>query len=168
MALKAVPIAAKSLRCIDVPVVGWIREYQAAQGLLVDYPGNPGPPLPARATIPFDAELAQQAAEQNAPVILIFENGKPAQPIIIGWVKETTNLPHKQPRRGESPAAGASTEVVVDGRRVVLNGEDEVVLCCGKASITLRRNGAVIIKGAHLVSHSSGVNRIRGGSVQLN
>ncbi|MEW5071937.1 hypothetical protein AB1P14_09365, partial [Pseudomonas aeruginosa] len=38
----------------------------------------------------------------------------------------------------------------------------------GKASITLTRAGKVIIRGAYLSSRSTGVNRIKGGSVQIN
>lgn len=59
-------------------------------------------------------------------------------------------------------------EARVDGKRVVIEGQDEVVLSCGKASITLGRNGKVIIKGVQLESSAAGVNRIKGGSVQIN
>lgn len=168
MALKAMPKAVRATAHIDVPVVGWVTGYQPEQGLMIDFPGNPGPPLPARAAVPIDAQKAQQAAAGKAPVILIFEEGEPQRPIVLGWVQETTNLTVLPPPGPAVPPAGLPAEAVVDGRRVVLSGEDEVQLRCGKASITLRRNGAVIIKGVHLVSHSSGVNRIRGGSVQLN
>jgi hypothetical protein len=41
-------------------------------------------------------------------------------------------------------------------------------LRCGEASISLSRDGKVVIRGRHIVSHASGVNRIRGGSVELN
>jgi uncharacterized protein (DUF2345 family) len=59
-------------------------------------------------------------------------------------------------------------EARVDGKRVVIEGKDEIVLSCGKASITLRRNGKVIIRGVQLESSAAGVNRIKGGSVQIN
>ena len=42
------------------------------------------------------------------------------------------------------------------------------VLVRGKASITLTREGKVLIRGTYLSSRSSGVNRIKGGSVQIN
>jgi hypothetical protein len=42
------------------------------------------------------------------------------------------------------------------------------VLHCGKASITLTRAGKVIIRGEYVLARSSGVNRIVGGSVQIN
>ncbi len=56
----------------------------------------------------------------------------------------------------------------VDGERVVLEGREEVVLKCGEASITLTRAGKILIRGKYLLNRSSGVNRILGGSVQVN
>ena len=55
----------------------------------------------------------------------------------------------------------------VDGRRVCIRGADEIVLQCGEASITLRRNGKVIIKGTLVETRSSGLNRIKGAAVQV-
>jgi uncharacterized protein (DUF2345 family) len=56
----------------------------------------------------------------------------------------------------------------VDGEQVVIEGKKEIVLKCGKSSITLTRAGKVLIRGAYVLSRSSGVNRIKGGSVQVN
>jgi hypothetical protein len=42
------------------------------------------------------------------------------------------------------------------------------VLRCGKASITLTSAGKVLIRGTYVLSRSSGVNKIKGGSIQLN
>lgn len=75
------------------------------------------------------------------------------------------------PEGAEAAAAMArelGAEVVVDGKRVEVEGADEVVLRCGQASITLRRNGRVVIRGTYVETRSKGVNRIRGGSVQIN
>jgi uncharacterized protein (DUF2345 family) len=58
--------------------------------------------------------------------------------------------------------------VVRDGQRVDVRAEQEIVLRCGKASITLTRAGKVLIRGAYISSQSSGANRIKGGSVHLN
>jgi hypothetical protein len=60
------------------------------------------------------------------------------------------------------------SEVSVDGKAVQFNAEEQIVLKCGKASITLTRAGKVIIRGAYLLNRSSGVNRIKGGSVHIN
>ena len=53
-------------------------------------------------------------------------------------------------------------------RRLTLAAEKEIVLTCGKSSITLTRAGKVLIRGAYISSRSSGAHRIKGGSVQIN
>lgn len=58
--------------------------------------------------------------------------------------------------------------VRVDGKRVVIEGQEEIVLTCGESSITLTKAGKILIRGKYLLSRSSGVNRILGGSVQVN
>jgi hypothetical protein len=59
-------------------------------------------------------------------------------------------------------------EADVDGRRVRIVARDEIVLQCGEASITLRRNGRIIIKGTYVETSSEGTNRIKGGQVRIN
>ena len=59
-------------------------------------------------------------------------------------------------------------EADVDGRRVRIVARDEIVLECGEASITLRRNGRIIIKGTYVETCSEGTNRIKGGQVRIN
>lgn len=59
-------------------------------------------------------------------------------------------------------------EVDVDGKRVRIVARDEIVLECGNASITLRRNGRVVIKGTYIETYSEGTNRIKGGQVRIN
>jgi hypothetical protein len=46
--------------------------------------------------------------------------------------------------------------------------QDEIVLECGSASITLRRNGRVVIRGEYVETYSEGTNRIKGGQVRIN
>jgi hypothetical protein len=58
--------------------------------------------------------------------------------------------------------------VIIDGRRLVLEGHEEIVLRCGRGSITLTANGKIVLKGTELVSRSSGTNKIRGAAVNIN
>lgn len=58
--------------------------------------------------------------------------------------------------------------VADDVERLVLSASKEVVLKCGAASITLTQAGKVLIRGADVVSRSSGSNRIKGASVEIN
>jgi hypothetical protein len=84
--------------------------------------------------------------------------------------KETVVEPLVESERATAaePSSLPVIEADVDGRRVRLTAKDEIVLECGKASITLRRNGRVIVRGTYIETHSEGTNRIKGGQVQIN
>lgn len=122
---------------------------------LVVYSGQPGSAaLPARATLDL------HGAHIGREMVLMFEHGEPRRPVVMGC------LTHKEPwPLTERPG---QVEVDADGERLVVSAKDELVLRCGKASITLTKAGKVLIQGAYVSSRSSGVNRIKGGSVQLN
>lgn len=93
-------------------------------------------------------------------VVLVFEQGEPTQPIVMGVLRGTPGWPMADPP--------AQVEVYADGQRLVVSAKEQLVLRCGKASITLTRAGKVLIQGAYVSSRSTGVNRVKGGSVQLN
>lgn len=157
--------------------MGWLVGADNAGLPLIDFEGNETGPLAARRTVPLPPELLQGAAASRLSVVLMFENGDPRLPLIVGLeqVRSITPMldallsePEPEPA-GEAELPGAlPVEAHVDGKRVTIEGADEVVLKCGHASITLRRNGKLIIKGTHVETHSAGVNRIKGGSVQVN
>jgi hypothetical protein len=75
-----------------------------------------------------------------------------------------------EPAAAEQPAASPLKvdDVTVDGKRIVLEGREEVVIQCGEAGVTLTRAGEILIRGNYLLNRSSGVNRIMGGSVPRN
>lgn len=62
----------------------------------------------------------------------------------------------------------SENSIYMDGKQLIMEGHEEIVLRCGEASITLSRNGKISIRGKYLLSRASGVNRILGGSVQVN
>jgi len=90
--------------------------------------------------------------DDGAEVALMFELGDPGRPCVLG--KMATSVPG-------IAAAG-------DGERVEIKADREIVLSCGEASITLTRAGKILIRGAYVVSASTGVNRLLGGSVEIN
>jgi hypothetical protein len=49
-----------------------------------------------------------------------------------------------------------------------ITAEKELVLECGEASVSLRRDGKISIKGRSILSRSKGVHKIQGGSVRIN
>lgn len=123
---------------------------------LVCYPGQPGTAaLRARTTVNVHGKhIGKQ-------VVLMFEAKDLTKPIIMGVLKETEAGWPLEQQPGQ-------VEVDVDGERMTVSAKEQLVLQCGKASITLTKAGKVLIKGSYVSSRSSGVNRIKGGSVQLN
>jgi hypothetical protein len=124
----------------------------------VDEAGTPWVRLPcgrstaARWLVGLTHEQLRVAQAAGTPVILALIGRSEA--VILGVLAD--------------PGSPARAEAVVDGKKVAVTGEEEVTLRCGKASITLTRAGKVLIKGDYVLSRASGVNRIKGGAVQIN
>lgn len=151
------------------PIVGWIAGAGTDGAILVDFEGNPRGPIPARSTVPLDGDTVLAALGSRQGAVLLFERGDPALPLIIGLVQPAPAQPMLEVMLPAEEAAEAEPKVAtVDGERVAIEGKDEIVLRCGEASITLRRNGKVIIRGAYVETHAAGTNRIKGGSVRIN
>lgn len=96
------------------------------------------------------------------PVLLVLENGDATLPIIVGLVSDV--LPGSR-----SPLAADSEDgFELNGKRLSFEGREEVVLRCGQASITLRADGQVVVKGTRLMSRASETNKVRGATVLIN
>lgn len=148
---------------ITTPRSGRLVGHNEQGRLLVDFTGNPFGPLRARTTLVLPPEQLARAVEEQQAVLLLFEEGDPGRPIVVGLLRD--ELPRAEP--ASAPAVPAM-EVEADGRRVEVEAADELVLRCGQASIVLRRNGRVVIRGTYVETRSKGVNRIKGGSVLIN
>ena len=122
---------------------------------LVVYPGQPG-----TAAIPARSIPDLRGEHIGRQVVLMFDNADPASPIIMGCLQAASAW-----QLDDKPA---QVEVDTDGERLVVSAKEEIVLRCGAASITLTKAGKVLIRGTYVLSRSSGVNRVKGGSVQLN
>ncbi len=133
----------------------------AAEHPLVDYPDNPHGPLPAKATIALDPMTLEHAVQTAREVLLSFDAERSDRPVIVGLI---TPVSAPVSTQESSPPI----EAHVDGKRMVIEAEDEIVLKCGAASITLRRNGRVVLRGTYVETSSEGVNRIKGGAVKIN
>lgn len=144
-------------------VVGRLVGLDATGGPLVDYAGNPGAEARlALATATYTPEMV------GHEVALMFLDGDPARPLVLGAVQQSDGTAESEIEAEIEAETAEPLDATVDGKRVRITGRDEIVLKCGKASLTLTRAGKVLIRGAYLLSRSSGVNRIKGGSVQIN
>ena len=129
------------------PVVGRLVRCEANTAL-VEFPGKPGNgPVQARTTVPLTPDSV------GSEVVLLLENGDLAKPIIMGIIQNQL---------------ASSVTAELDGERMVLSAEREISLKCGEASITLTAAGKILIRGTYVLTRSSGANRIKGATVEIN
>jgi hypothetical protein len=122
---------------------------------VVVYPGQAGSAAIAARTV-----VDLHGVHVGKRVVLMFEGGDGAKPIVLGVLHAPEAWPLEPPP--------GQVEVDADGERLMVTAKEELVLRCGKASITLTKAGKVLIHGSYVSSRSSGVNRIKGGSVHIN
>jgi hypothetical protein len=131
--------------------------------VLVEFDGGAAPTV-ARVMIDADKRRLERAIADGEVAVLGFEEGDLRSPIVLGLAP----LPSPATPVTEAPAPREVLFADVDGRRVRIEGQDEIVFQCGKASVTLRRNGKIVIRGTHVETLSDGTNRIKGGQVRIN
>ena len=168
--MKKAPVAAmrieKKTHTIEGMRVGKIVGFDESGLLLVDFPGNGSGPVAARTTTSSNAKTHCKGNPAGREVLLTFENNDPKLAIIIDTMYSLIDeITAQTPTLLE---VDHPQEVTIDGNRISFEAKNEIVLKCGKASITLTSAGKVLINGDYVLSHSSGENRIMGGSVSIN
>jgi hypothetical protein len=147
-------------------IVSWSR----AAGVRVEFAGNAGGPLRASSTLRLTALELDHAVATQQPVLLVFEDGDVSRPVVVGllfdepWADAEVAAPASETEAEPSRRFRAFR----DGKEVLVEGGERVELRCGKARIILTRSGRIILRGTYISSQSSGVQRIRGGSVEIN
>jgi hypothetical protein len=151
-----VPKAAQPAASVGVVIGELIAIKEEGRTPLVLYPGQTG-----SAAISARTVIDLHGPHIGKKVVLMFEGGDAAWPIVMGVLREGNEGWPLAEQPGQ-------VEVDVDGERMIVSAKEQVVLKCGKASITLTKAGKVLICGDYVLSRSSGMNRIKGGAVQIN
>ncbi len=138
--------------------LGWIVRVDE-DGIWVDTEDNPSGPLLSLNVVAISRAELDAAVSDRREAVLLFVAAT-GQPVLLGLRQPRPTLEAELPT--EDLAA------TLDGKRLHLEGQDEVVLRCGKASITMRRNGRIVIRGVQVESRATGRNRIKGGAVLIN
>jgi hypothetical protein len=156
-------IAATQLNS-SAPCIGRLSGTNKQGDILVEYEGY-GPQAAKLIANINRGELARQE-QRGRKVLLVFEKGDPQRPIIVGLMESP--LEDLLSFQVAAEKAKEVKDILIDGRRITIEAEDEVLLKCGKGSILIRKDGKIIIKGTDLLSRSSGRHRVRGASVGIN
>ncbi len=148
---------------IDGVVIGVVSEIDETGAPAVQFPGS----LHEKVNI-AQTTVQVVASDVGREVALVFIQGNPTKPLVVGFLqhpqsKETSLLEQIFDKEDKK-----DLNVQMDGETLTLTAEREIVLRCGESSITLTRAGKILLRGKYLLSRSSGVNRIKGGSVQIN
>lgn len=142
---------------IEGIVVARVAGHDDAGQPLIDFAANPiGEPLACRSLVP----LAPDAVDRE--VAVMFEQGDLRRPIVLGVMASF----ERPPVEIETPLDEFEREV--DDEQIVLATEKRLVVRCGKASLTLTPAGKIILRGEYVLTRANGMNRIQGGSVQIN
>jgi hypothetical protein len=146
--------------------VGKITGLDEDGNVFVDFPGNTRGPIAARITGSIKFQLENQKFSADQSILLAFEDNNPGLPVIIDVLHST--IDKDKMSQNLALDVGDLEDITLNGKRMIFDAKEEIVLRCGKANITLTRAGKVLIRGAYLLNRSSGVNSIKGGSVQIN
>ena len=161
-------------------VLGVITEINALGQPFVNFSVNPN-----NKSLCAITTLVLTDQHVNRQVALLFKDGDLAQPIVIGLIHSPLQAMIDNFEDQQSEMKNNSTteydndnvdlsatlntdDILVDGKKMTFEAQDEMVFKCGESSITLTKEGKVLIRGKYLLNRSSGVNRIMGGSVQVN
>jgi hypothetical protein len=143
-------------RSMPGAVIGVLIGFQhGGKTPLVIFPGQP-----SGAAVPAGTARILAGSDLGREVVLVFEGADARRPIVVGLMERES--------RSQPAAATGQTELEADGENLVVTAGRQLVLRCGKASITLTKAGKVLIQGAYVSNRSSGVLRLKGGSVQIN
>lgn len=105
-------------------------------------------------------DVSQLQEALPVSVLVVFNDGKAQEPVIVGVIQEPV-VPEDEPTQ-------EPVNVSMDGHKLVLSAREEIELQCGQARIVLRKNGRISVRGVYVETRAKGVNRIKGGAVQIN
>lgn len=117
------------------------------------------PELPEQPAVAAETTVDLHSGHIGQRVVVLLPSGPAQRGVVIGVVG---------PLGWPGSTTPKGVDVVANGQRLVVSAEREVVLRCGQASLTLREDGCIELRGTTILTHAEGANRIRGGSVQLN
>lgn len=159
-------VAVEASRPISYPVVGKIAAAKRNGEILVEF--DDGGPVPARLLSSVNRRELSNPESVGREVLLMFDRGLRTRPIIVGQLENIIGeMVSLEIEPGEKET-DQPKDAFVDQDRIVLNARKEILLRCGDGSITLHKDGKIVVLGTNLISRSRGPHKIKGASVSIN
>jgi hypothetical protein len=134
--------------------IGRIVEITAEGRVLVDFPENRARrPIEAR-FVSLGAFPIDVASLAGASVLMVFEDANPFRPIILGPLFDRISSFPKTPSQSPNNA--------------MVEAQEEILLRCGESSLSMKKDGKIVLKGRTIVSRASRTNKMRGALVAIN
>ncbi|MCB9881266.1 MAG: hypothetical protein H6834_05700 [Planctomycetes bacterium] len=94
--------------------------------------------------------------------VLVVQPAGTGLPVVLGLVRETIDE--------DAAVSGERQDVrpTEPNRKVRIEATGELDLRCGEASLSMRRNGKIVLRGVEIVSRASRANKVKGGTVRIN
>jgi len=136
-------------------VLGTIEHLDADGVAWVTHPGV-WEPVPARVVVSGPWVAPRLVARTTVLLLLQDDHG----PVILGHIRELGQL---------CESASVQTTTTNAGQQnVLIEAHESLTLRCGASSLTMRKDGRVVLKGSRLLSRASQGNKIKGASVNIN
>jgi len=148
-------------------IIGVLVGFDHQNRPLVAFSGNPqSTAIPASYTSP----LSHDDIGYNVALLLV--GGDIEQPLIIGPIKDSLEQIKIEPEsliQYKEKTDSLLSTIQVDGEEeLIITANKTITLQCGDASITLTKEGKILLRGKYISSRASGMQTIKGGSVQIN
>jgi len=149
---------------IDNGMTTNLHAAHATIGVLIGFDGSDRPLVAFSSNlqstaVPASCTVTLSRDDAGSKVALIFVDGNVGRPMIIGLVKDNIK---------EQPSRSPAKVVVDEDDSLTLTAKHQITLQCGDASITLTKDGKILVRGHYISSRASGMQTIKGGSVQIN
>lgn len=161
-----IPSELLEIERINSSRLGWIVSVDSDGKVLVNFEENPfQSAIQAKLSRPFMRDDLTHASQQALEVKLEFENGDPRFPIIRDIFYSILNKTNKKQEQPDNK----NREIHLKGKRIVIEGETEIVIKSGKASTTWLAKEGKLVERAERVRSTAKINqRIEGGTVSIN
>lgn len=155
-----VPMSASEVEFVHAPCLGELLGFSERGYPVISLAGRDD-------TLEVPTTVALARGDVGCAVLVSFVDGRAQQPVVTGRLLPPGPVEESTPAPARLSVEGP-LEVESDGETVTIEAGRELVLRCGQASIRLRRDGRVEVRGVDVVSRASRANWIKGGSVALN